>query len=250
MMRLRAGTAVVAGLLALVRAAWADFPAQCPLDQIGQPCDNAIEGHPGMGAYCTASACEKVVGDLNDAGVDVGVPVSCSICGACIPFCSDDAPCEGGLTCAALGYVGFGLGPPSNPDETTIFFPQFYCTDVPSTFSYDAGSVSPYDPWVPSCDAAPGIVQPPPPTQGGGLEGGADAPVPTPPTTTPDASSSGMRRGAGGAYPDGGRSELLLRAPACAFGGGLADLEPATLLPVGIVGMLFVVRRWRRAARY
>jgi MYXO-CTERM domain-containing protein len=251
-MRIALCVAVSGALFAVSVRARADFPGECPVDQIGQPCSNAFEGHPGIDTYCTAVVCEQIEDKLNDAGEDVGVPVSCSICGACVGFCSDTAPCPGGALCTAQGYQAWGFGPLDNPDETTLFFPDFECDEGP----VEAG-VDYYHPWTPSCDAAGGPIGSPgtgsssgstdsgsssapwvsgPSTEAGDLEGDAIAYAPAP-------SQGGADAGATAA--NAARIEEL-RSGMCSFAFGPQPMAPAAFLPLGVVGGLLAMRRRRR----
>lgn len=257
-MQARWSLALFGVVLALPVQALADFQGECPVDQIGQPCTNQLPGTYAGNTplFCAASLCETIVDEVNDAGEDVGVPATCAICGACVPFCSNDSQCPSGLTCKSEGKQGFGWGPPTNPDQLTLWFPSSYCTDFPDA--------SPSESWTPSCGADVGSSEgdsgTPAPTVdgsstvvsgsqgspgtgssrgGGGASSslGFDAETSSPPPEAPD--------GWDGGGPSSADGVTVLRSNSCSF--GPPRVPPIALAPLGAVLALLVVRR--RSAR-
>lgn len=223
---------------------------QCSASQLGQPC--------GLNSYstCTQTACFHIEDQIDDAGEDVGVPTSCNECTACVQSGCLYTGCPAGSYCTGFGVNpasplgGWGFGPPSNVDETTIEVPQYLCVD--------AGPQDLGPPRCPDLNGAAtggGIVGPSPGGGSGGLDAGVARNPPSNDTTTPRTAGgssvggtqsleAGVERPAApAASADPSHDTDLSRA--CAMAPGTAAGMGA-IGPVGVALGLLAARRRRR----
>jgi hypothetical protein len=250
--QMRAGAIVVvlglatAGVASVASAQVVPPPElQCSASQLGQPC--------GLNSYstCTQTACFHIEDELDDAGVDAGVPTSCSACTACIQSGCLYAVCPAGSYCTGVGLNpasplgGWGFGPPSNPDETTVAVPQYFCVDAGPQLL--APPTCP-DPHGGAADGGIVAISP------GGGSGSLDAsvaryPGPSRETTTPPGAgrpsgSSGMLEAGTDlpAAPATGASQYPELGRACAMAPG----APAGVGAPGLIGVALGLLASRR----
>ncbi len=184
----------LAGVASIAHAQTWLPPPLCTASQAGMPCNsNAYD-------LCLPTLCWQIEDRLNDAGEDVGVPVSCTECTACVQSDCRAVGCPYGGVCTYRGTPqtpcgGFGYGPPSNPDQTTFSTPDYFCDMEGGAVTGPPPSCPNLSGWTDLCGPQPG---------GGGssgefadagsssTDGGTVAPV------------SGSSSGSGSSVPTGG----------------------------------------------